>query len=211
MRVVLWCPGWGLVYFTVPCPGWRAGLGGQGERHVSDFISALTSHLACGAFSEEGRRLAEDLMAERGAKSLNVWAPVTPETSKAHHHQPRCQLRHVAARRPLPKWPLWEGPSISFLIHSASVHYSPPVKEAEGPRARAPRTKRDTSVRSSTFSARDCGKNQRASLTGHFHRVKEVVLDSCCNCGPTHLHASLRKVFHPNYPHHYFYYKYQYY
>lgn len=82
-------------------------------------------------------------------------------TSKARDQQKpttinraRCQLRHVAARRPLPKWPLWEGPSISFLIHSASVHYSPPLKEDECPHA-APDKKRPLFYfRSRTFCTR---------------------------------------------------------
>lgn len=97
----------------------------------------LSPHICLGStakfisFFLEVRRgcwlLAEELMAALGAKSLNVWAPVkSPRPVEPAVTAPRASCATWQPGGPCQRGPLWEGPSISFLIHSTSVHYSPP-------------------------------------------------------------------------------------
>lgn len=116
-------------------PMWRQASEGKVRGAFLVLFSALTSQLDCGVFFKvrRGGGWQSIWWWSFCAKSLNVWAPVKPGTSKAHHHQPGASCATWQPGGPCQKWPLWEGPSISFLIHSASVHYSPQLKEAECP------------------------------------------------------------------------------
>ncbi|MED6289450.1 hypothetical protein CHARACLAT_002882 [Characodon lateralis] len=80
--------------------------------------------------SEERRRVArrfDGAVQCQVAKCLQSTSKARDQWKAHHRGRPGASCATWQPGGPCQRGPLWEGPGVSFLIHSASVHYSPPL------------------------------------------------------------------------------------